>query len=77
MDAHDLRAGTLDHRAAYRRRESEDFDELMLLRDLDDQGRRCGAIVCSLDEAFEYLRRMQDLARLLPFLEARNGTILL
>lgn len=60
MDAHLLRAGTLGHRAACRLREAEDFEELMLLRDLDDQGRRPGAIVCTLDESFEYLRSLED-----------------
>ncbi|MGD0089818.1 MAG: tRNA adenylyltransferase [Planctomycetota bacterium] len=58
MDAHLLRAGTLGHRAACRLRAAEDADELLLLRDLDDQGRRCGALVCTLDEALVYLRRL-------------------
>jgi predicted nucleotidyltransferase len=60
MDAHALREGTLGHRAACRLRESEDFEDLMLLRDLDDQGRRCGAIVCTLDEALEFLRKLSE-----------------
>lgn len=60
MDAHALREGTLGHRAASRLRRAEDFDDLMLLRDLDEQGRCCGAIVCTIDEALEFLR---DLGR--------------
>lgn len=58
MDAHALREGTLGHRAACRLRASEDFEDLMLLRDLDDQGRRPGALVCTLDEALEFLRKL-------------------
>lgn len=58
MDAHELRQGTLGHRASCRLRESEDFDDLMFLRDLDDQGRRPGAIVCTLEEALEFLRKL-------------------
>jgi len=58
MEAHELRDGTLGHRAALRLRASEDFDDLMLLRDLDDWGRRPGALVCTLDEALDYLREL-------------------
>jgi len=61
MEAHAYRAGTLGHRAACRLLASEDFEELLLLRDLDDQGRRRGAIVCTIDEAFEYLRKMNQI----------------
>jgi hypothetical protein len=60
MDALALRAGKLGHRAACRLRESEDFDELMLLRDLDERGRLPGAVVCSLDEALGWLRRLAE-----------------
>jgi len=60
MDAQALRGGTLGHRAAVRLRESPDFDDLMLLRDLDTAGRVPGAIVGTLDEAFDYLRGLED-----------------
>jgi len=59
MDAHALREGALGHRAACRLRSAEDFDDLMLLRDLDDRGRVSGAIVCTLDEALDYLRTLE------------------
>lgn len=59
MDAQALRNGTLGHRAAIRLKESPDFDELMLLRDLDSAGRVPGAIVGTIDEAFYYLRSLE------------------
>jgi predicted nucleotidyltransferase len=60
MEAIALRDGTLGHRAECRLRASEDFDDLMLLRDLDDRGRVSGAIVCTLDEALDYLRKLEE-----------------
>jgi hypothetical protein len=59
MEAHDCRAGTL---GARRRRELEaspDFDDLMLLRQLDDAGRVSGAVVCTVDEALDYLKELE------------------
>jgi hypothetical protein len=59
MEAHDYRTGTL---GARRRRELEaspDFDDLMLLRQLDDAGRVPGAVVGTVDEALDYLKELE------------------
>src|SRR5262249_33242411 len=59
MDAQACRAGTL---GAKRRRELEaspDFDDLMLLRQLDDAGRVPGAVVGTVDEALDYLKELE------------------
>ena len=45
MDAHDYRAGTLGHRLRRELEASPDFEDLMLLRELDDAGRVPGAVV--------------------------------
>jgi len=58
MDAHKYRAGTLGHRARLRLSDSEDFDDLLLLSELDQAGRRCGAEVCSIDEALDFIRKI-------------------
>jgi hypothetical protein len=58
MDAHAYHDGTLGHRARQRLHESEDFDDLMLLRELDDAGRQRGVQVCTVDEALDYLRSL-------------------
>jgi predicted HD phosphohydrolase len=56
MDAHAYRDGALGARARARLQQSEEFDDLMLLRELDSQGRRPGAIVCELEEALDFIR---------------------
>ena len=56
MDALAYRRGTLGARARTRLRQSEEFDDVMLLRDLDSRGRTPGAIVCELDEALAFIR---------------------
>ena len=43
-------------RARTRLQESEYYDDLMLLSELDRRGRVRGAPVCELDEAIEFLR---------------------
>lgn len=58
MLAQELRAGTLGHRQRTRLESSPDFEDLMLLRELDDKGRVPGAIVGTVDEAIEYLREL-------------------
>lgn len=58
MDAHALWQGTLGQRAKERLRESADFEDLMLLRELDAAGRRRGAAVCTVAEALDYLRAL-------------------
>ncbi|MBV8264831.1 MAG: hypothetical protein JO252_00640, partial [Planctomycetaceae bacterium] len=39
---------------------SEFFEDLKLLRDLDDAGRVPGAPVGTIDEALDYLRSLED-----------------
>lgn len=58
MEALAYRDGTLGARARRRLEESDDFEDLMLLRDLDTRGRVSGAIVCSLEEAIDYIRTL-------------------
>ena len=43
-----------------RRRDVEDFDELMLLAELDKQGRRRGVNVCTIAEALSYIQSLAD-----------------
>jgi len=51
---------TLGHCAKIRLRESEDFDDLMLLRELDTAGRRRGVQVCDVSEALDFIRRLSE-----------------
>ena len=60
MVAQQMLDGELGARAARRLRESENFEELMLLAKCDRAGRQPGAEAPELEEAIEYLR---DLAR--------------
>lgn len=60
MDAHAYNEGTLGHRARIRLQQSGDFDDLLLLRELDCAGRRRGATVCGVKEALAYLQAMED-----------------
>jgi predicted nucleotidyltransferase len=57
--AQEYRAGTLGHRMKLKLESSSDFEDLMLLRDLDDRGREPGAVVGTVDEALEYLRDLE------------------
>jgi hypothetical protein len=59
MLAQQYRAGTLGFKARKRLEQAEDFEDLMLLRDLDDHGRVSGAEVPSVDEALGYLRQLE------------------
>jgi predicted nucleotidyltransferase len=59
MHAHDHRAGTIGHRLKQRLEASPDFDDLMLLRELDDAGRVPGATVGTVDEALDYLKELE------------------
>ncbi len=59
MDAHDYRAGTIGHRLKLRLEASPDFDDLMLLRELDDAGRVPGAVVGTVDEALDFLKELE------------------
>jgi hypothetical protein len=58
MEARDYRNRTLGHRAAKRLEESEDFDDVLLLSECDDAGRVCGAEVCSVQEALDFIRKI-------------------
>jgi hypothetical protein len=59
MHAQEYRAGTLGHRMRAKLESSGEFDDLMLLRDLDDRGREPGAVVGTVDEALAYLRDLE------------------
>ncbi len=58
MEVQALRAGTLGVKARARIQESEYYDDLMLLNELDRRGRVRGAAVCELEEALEFLREL-------------------
>ena len=55
MQAHEYRAGTLGARARRRFEQLPDFEDLLLLSELDQAGRRRGVTACSLDEALTWL----------------------
>jgi hypothetical protein len=59
MLAQEYKAGTLGQRQKRKLEEAEDFDDLMELRELDDQGRVPGVVVCTVDEALEYVRELE------------------
>jgi hypothetical protein len=58
MDAHRYREGSLGHRAGLRLAKSEDFDDVLLLSELDHAGRQCGAQVCTVAEALAFIREL-------------------
>lgn len=58
MDAHAYKDGSLGHRARQRLRESEDFDDLMLLATCDREGRRRGVDVCTVSEALDFIKAL-------------------
>ena len=60
MDAHAYHDGSLGHRARGRLSSSEDFDDLMLLQELDRAGRRRGVEVCSVAEALAFIRSLDE-----------------
>jgi hypothetical protein len=59
MHAHDLRANSLSPKLRQFLEASPDFEDLMLLRELDDKGRVPGAMVGSADEALEFLKELE------------------
>ena len=59
MDILALRKGTLDPRTRRAIESSEWFEDLTLLRDLDEAGRVPGAEVCTVEEALAYLRGLK------------------
>ena len=58
MQAHAYNDGTLGHRARQRLRQSDDFDDLMLLADCDRHGRRRGVTTCTVGEALAFVRSL-------------------
>lgn len=60
MLAQELKAGTLGHRQRTRLEASPDFEDLMLLRELDNAGREQGVTVDTVDEAIDYLRELSE-----------------
>ena len=60
MRAHQILDGTLGVRAKRRLRNSESYDELMLLADCDRQGRQAGIEASELDDALLYLRQISS-----------------
>jgi hypothetical protein len=59
MDAHEYRAGRLPGKLRRELESSPDFDDLMLLRELDDAGRVPGAVVGTVDEALDFLKELE------------------
>jgi hypothetical protein len=59
MDAHLYRTGKLGARLRRELEASEDFEDLLLLRSLDDAGRVPGANVGSVDEALDFLKELE------------------
>ena len=60
MEAHAYQNGTLGARARVRLQNSEDFEDIMLLRELDRKGRVPGEIVCELADALAYIKALAD-----------------
>jgi len=60
MDARAYADGTLGHRSRCRLAQSEHLEDLLLLRELDDEGRRCGVAVRSAAEALEYIQSLAE-----------------
>lgn len=58
MLALEYKAGTLGHRARKHLEASEEFEDLMLLRELDTKGRVPGARVGTVDEALDFLKEL-------------------
>ncbi len=59
MLAQEYKAGTLGHRGRVRLEASDDFEDLLELRECDDRGRVPGAVVGTVDEALGYLRELE------------------
>lgn len=61
MDAHRIHDGTIGARAHRRLRESENYDDLLLLSECDRGGRQIGVMVPDVDEALDYVRELADM----------------
>jgi hypothetical protein len=60
MDAHAIHDGTIGHRAKLRLEESPDYDDLLLLGELDRAGRQTGVQVSTIEEALDYVRSLEE-----------------
>jgi len=59
MLAQAYKAGTLGHRQRVRLEAADDFEDALLLRELDTRGRVPGATVGTVDEALDYLKELE------------------
>jgi hypothetical protein len=59
MEAHDYQTGKLPAKKRRELESSPDFDDLMLLRRLDDEGRVPGVPVGTVDEALDFLKELE------------------
>jgi predicted HD phosphohydrolase len=59
MHAHEYRTGKISMKLRQQLHASPDFDDLMLLRQLDDAGRVPGAVVGTVDDALNYLKELE------------------
>jgi hypothetical protein len=59
MLAHDYQTGKLPPKERGRLEASPDFEDLLLLREVDDAGRVPGAAVGTVDEALDYLKELE------------------
>ncbi len=59
MHAHQIRAGTAPHNLRVELKQSPDYEELLLLSELDQQGREQGIPVISVDEALDFLKELE------------------
>lgn len=60
MDAQALRQGALGGKLRRRLQESEWFEDLMIIREIDDRARVPGADACTVEEAIEFLRALEE-----------------
>jgi hypothetical protein len=59
MEAHDIRAGTAPAKVRKALDPSPDFEDLLLLSELDQQGRQQGVPTGTVDEALDYLKELE------------------
>ena len=59
MNAHLYKSGKIGHELKLVLEKSQDFEELLLLRELDDAGREPGVAVCTVDEALDFLKELE------------------
>ena len=59
MEAHKVRDGSIGSRARKRLASNENFEDLMLLCECDEDGRQCGVEVCEVEDALDYLRDLE------------------